>query len=139
LAKAICSVGAVKGFEIGDGFAAAKSFGSENNDSFFINEEGNISKKTNHAGGVLGGISDGSDIVFRAAFKPTPSIFTQQETVNKEKEEISISIHGRHDPVIVPRAVVVIECMAAITVLDLLMTNMTSQIDFIRKFYLKKK
>ena len=110
LAKAIFSIGAVKGFEIGAGFAAAAAKGSDNNDSIHI-EEGKPCFDTNHAGGILGGISNGAPIIFRAAFKPTPSIASIQQTINKAKENISISIHGRHDPIIVPRAVVVVECM----------------------------
>lgn len=137
LGKAILSIGAVKGFEIGDGFAVAEATGLTNNDAFFYNEEGMIEKKTNHSGGILGGISDGSEIVFRAAVKPTPSIFAEQETVNKSGENISVNIKGRHDPVIVPRAVVVVECMAAITVLDALLVNMSSRLDKIKDFYEK--
>ena len=135
LGKAILSIGAVKGFEIGDGFAAAESTGLSNNDAFYYNNEGKIAKKTNHAGGILGGISDGSDIIFRAAVKPTPSIYASQDTVNKSGENISVNIKGRHDPVIVPRAVVVVECMAAITVLDALLINMSAQIDLVKRFY----
>ena len=135
LGKAILSIGAVKGFEIGDGFAAAESTGLSNNDAFYYNNEGKIAKKTNHAGGILGGISDGSDIIFRAAVKPTPSIYASQDTVNKSGENISVNIKGRHDPVIVPRAVVVVECMAAITVLDALLTNMSAQVDSVKRFY----
>ncbi len=131
LAAAVFSIGAVKGFEVGDGFAAARARGSENNDSFCIN---NI-KKTNHAGGILGGISDGSDIVFRAAIKPTPSISAVQETVNRDGEEISISIKGRHDPVIVPRAVVVVEAMAALTIADALLMGMGSRVDMVKEAY----
>lgn len=137
LAKAICSIGAVKGFEIGDGFAAAKANGSTNNDPFYIREDGTVGKKTNHAGGVLGGISDGSDIIFRAAFKPTSSISAEQQTVNRFGEEITVSVRGRHDPIIVPRAVVVVECMAALTVLDMLMMSMTSRLDGIKDFFKK--
>lgn len=135
LAKSICSIGAVKGFEIGDGFETAKATGSTNNDAFYAKEDGTIGKKTNHAGGILGGVSDGSHIIFRAAFKPTPSISAEQETVNKSGENITISIHGRHDPIIVPRAVVVVECMAALTVLDMLMVSMTSRLDRIKEFF----
>ena len=135
LAKSICSIGAVKGFEIGDGFLAARSCGSENNDAFYMKEDGSVGKKPNHAGGILGGISDGSDIIFRAAFNPTPSISTLQHTVNKSGEDIEVSIHGRHDPIIVPRAGVVVECMAAITVLDGLLTAMTSRVDLIKEFW----
>lgn len=138
LAKAIVSIGAVKGFEIGDGFAVAKSTGLNNNDAFYVAENGKIGKRTNHAGGTLGGMSDGTPLVFRAAFKPTPSIAATQQTVNKNGEEISIHIKGRHDPIIVPRAVVVVEAMAAITILDLLLSNMTARVDRIVDFYDKK-
>ena len=135
LGKAILSIGAVKGFEIGDGFLVAESTGLSNNDAFYYNNEGKVVKKTNHAGGILGGLSDGSDIVFRAAVKPTPSIFAAQETINKSGENISINIKGRHDPVIVPRAIVVVECMAAITILDALLMNMSAKVDNLKKFY----
>ena len=94
-----------------------------------------IVKETNHAGGVLGGISDGSDVVFRAAFKPTPSIAKSQETVTKDGENIALVIHGRHDPVVVPRAVVVVESMAAITAMDMLLVSMTSRLDLIQIFF----
>lgn len=135
LAKAVMSIGAIKGFEIGDGFAAAKSFGNENNDSFFVGQNGSVAKRTNHAGGVLGGISDGSDIVLRAAVKPTPSIARTQKTVSRSGEEIEINIRGRHDPVIVPRAVVVVESMTALTVLDMLFSSMTSSLDAVKHFF----
>lgn len=128
LAKAVMSIGAVKGFEIGDGFAASKSRGSENNDAFYTDEDGTIRKKTNHSGGILGGISDGSEIVLRAAFKPTPSIAQTQQTVNRGGENVEINIKGRHDPIVVPRAVVVVEAMAALTVADLLLKNRSSRI-----------
>ncbi|MBE5871117.1 MAG: chorismate synthase [Lachnospiraceae bacterium] len=134
LSKAIMSIGAVKAFEIGDGFAVASSNGSGNNDAFCI-KDGHITKKTNHAGGVLGGISDGDDLIFRAYIKPTPSIFRTQQTVNKCGEEIDVSIKGRHDPIIVPRAVVVVECMAALTVLDLMFDNLSSRMDYLKQIY----
>lgn len=137
LAKAVMSIGAVKGFEIGDGFAAAQSFGSQNNDSFCTGKDGKTAKKTNHAGGILGGMSDGSDIILRAAIKPTPSIARVQQTVNREGEEIEISIKGRHDPIIVPRAVVVVEAMTAICVLDMVLLGMTSRLDRIQEFWKK--
>ncbi len=121
LAKAVMSIGAVKGFEIGDGFAAAQSRGSVNNDEFYTEADGAVKKRTNHSGGILGGISDGSEIVLRAAFKPTPSIVRQQRTVNRAGENVEIVVKGRHDPVVVPRAVVVVEAMAALTVADLLL------------------
>lgn len=128
LAKAVMSIGAVKGFEIGDGFGAADSRGSWNNDPFYADEAGQIRKETNHSGGILGGISDGSDIILRAAFKPTPSIARQQQTVNRNGENVTVSIQGRHDPIVVPRAVVVVEAMAAVTVADLLLRNRGSRV-----------
>ena len=134
LAKAMLSIGAVKGFEIGDGFKAADTKGSINNDSFHT-KDGRITKDTNHAGGVLGGMSDGSKIIFRAAVKPTPSISQPQSTVTKDGESTEMIIKGRHDPVIVPRAVVVVESMAAITILDLLFTNMSARMDKLKSFY----
>ncbi len=136
LAKAIMSIGAVKAVEIGDGIQAAKSSGSKNNDSYCM-KDGKITKATNHAGGILGGISDGSPIILRAHIKPTPSIYASQKTVNQSGEEIEVQIKGRHDPIIVPRAVVVVECMTAITVLDALLANMSSRLDYIQEFYQK--
>ena len=97
--------------------------------------DGKPVKVTNHSGGVLGGISDGSDVVFRAAFKPTPSISRRQETVSRSGENMELKIHGRHDPVVVPRAVVVVEAMAAITIMDMLLLSMTSRMDRIRDFF----
>ncbi len=134
LAKAMMSIGSVKAVEIGDGILVTHAKGSENNDAFCI-KNGQVSKKTNHAGGILGGMSDGSDVVMRAHIKPTPSIFQTQETITTSLEETAINIKGRHDPIIVPRAVVVVECMAAITVLDALLLNMTARLDNIKKFY----
>ena len=135
LGQAVMSIGAVKGIEIGAGFLATKKSGSENNDSFFMDEDGNVAKKTNNAGGILGGISDGSDIVLRAAFKPTPSIFSKQETINNKHENIEVEIKGRHDPIVVPRAVVVVEAMTAITILDMLMVSMTSTVDGMKRYF----
>ena len=136
LAKAIFSIGAVKSFEIGAGKKAASSVGSQNNDSLYF-EDGQIHFKTNNAGGILGGISNGDTIYMEAGFKPTPSIFTEQETCNKDDENISINIKGRHDPIIVSRAVVVVECMAALVILDALLDNMTARVDKIKEFYNK--
>lgn len=134
LSQAIMSIGAVKAFEMGDGVQASRKLGSKNNDAFRM-KDGKVVKATNHSGGVLGGISDGSEIVFRAHIKPTPSIFSPQETVNKNGEDIVCEIKGRHDPIVVPRAVVVVECMAAITLVDLLFDNMHSKMDSIKKIY----
>lgn len=139
LGKALFSIGAVKGVEIGDGFAAARSTGSQNNDPFLPADAPGepLKKASNHAGGILGGMSDGSDILVRAAFKPTPSISREQQTVNRDGEAVSISIHGRHDPMIVPRAVVVVEAMTAVTLVDLLFANMSARMDNICRFYKK--
>ena len=137
LAKAVVSIGAVKGVEIGDGFEASKSHGSSNNDAFTC-QNGTVIKKTNHAGGILGGMSDGSELIFRAAFKPTPSISKEQQTINTAFEDTTIAITGRHDPVVVPRAVVVVESMTAITILDQMMINMSSKMDALEAFYCKE-
>lgn len=134
LAKAIFSIGAVKGFEIGDGFDVAKATGLTNNDNY-TSVDGSIQKLTNHSGGILGGISDGSDIILRAAFKPTPSIANTQQTVNKQGETIQINIKGRHDPIIVPRAVVVVESMTALCIVDMLFESLTSKMETIEKFF----
>ena len=136
LAKAIMSIGAVKAVEIGDGCLVGCRKGSENNDSFRINDN-YVIKLSNHAGGILGGISDGDRVVIRAHVKPTPSIFLTQQTVNKDGENIEINIKGRHDPIIVPRAVVVMECMTALTVLDAMMVNMSAKMDSLEQFYKK--
>ena len=134
LAKAMLSIGAVKGFEIGDGFKAADTKGSINNDSFHT-KDGRITKDTNHAGGVLGGMSDGSKIIFRAAVKPTPSISQPQSTVTKDGENTEMIIKGRHDPVIVPRAVVGVESMTAVTLADALLCGMGSRLDNVKKVW----
>lgn len=136
LAAGIVSIGAVKGVEFGSGFTSAMMKGSENNDSFYI-EDDKIVKRTNNCGGISGGISDGSPIILSAAFKPTPSIAKKQHTVNTSFEEIDIEIHGRHDPVIVPRAVVVVESMVAITILDAMLKNTSSKLENILKVYRK--
>ncbi len=138
LAHAVMSIGAVKAVEIGDGCKVASMYGSENNDPFET-VGSKVTKKTNHAGGILGGMSDGSDIVVRAYVKPTPSIAKTQDTVNKDGENIEINVKGRHDPVVVPRAVVVVESMCAITLLDLMISNMSSKVEGILGFYLGQK
>ena len=134
LGKALLSIGAVKAVEVGDGVQVSRARGSENNDAFCV-REGHIAKRTNHAGGILGGISDGSPVLLRAHVKPTPSIFRPQDTVNTAGEEISVQIKGRHDPVILPRAVVVMESMAALTLLDALMINMSARAENLISFY----
>ena len=117
LAHAMFSLPAVKGFEIGDGFALAKMKGSEANDTF-INKDGKITTLTNHSGGIQGGITNGNDIVFRLAFKPIPSIAQPQQTVNRLGEPCEIAIEGRHDVCALPRALVLVEAMAALVTVD---------------------
>ena len=134
LAKAIMSIGAVKAVELGDGAEAARHTGSENNDPFRM-ENGKVVKTSNHSGGTLGGMSDGSPLLIRAYVKPTPSIFRPQQTVNCSGENTELTIRGRHDPIIVPRAVVVMECMTAITVLDAMMMNMSAKLASLVEFY----
>lgn len=134
IAKAIMSIGAVKGIEFGLGFEASKVYGSTNNDKMYT-ENGIIKKYTNNSGGVLGGMSDGDKFIFRAAFKPTPSIAQAQKTVTNSYENTEIIIKGRHDPIVVPRAVVVVEAMTAITLADLLLMNISARIENIRKIY----
>ncbi|MEY8426938.1 chorismate synthase [Lachnospiraceae bacterium 46-15] len=135
LAKAVCSIGAVKGFEIGDGMAAAKARGSQNNDPYALSPDGSIQKLTNHSGGILGGISDGSQIILRAAIKPTPSISQKQSTITKDGQTVQVEVKGRHDPIIVPRAVVVVESMVALTLLDMMFSSINSNIDSLIRFF----
>ena len=123
LAKAMLSLGAVKGIEFGDGFAAAETLASENNDS--PTPDG---WATNHAGGISGGISNGAEIIFRIAVKPTPSIARKQVTVNRNNEVAECEIHGRHDPCLCPRMVPVVEAMAAIVLADMMLRNKTSRV-----------
>jgi chorismate synthase len=119
LAKALMSIGAIKGFEIGNGFGAARLRGSQNNDPmYFDKKENRVRTRTNNAGGIAGGISNGEDIVMRIAVKPTSSIVKKQETVTVDGESAMISIQGRHDPCICPRVVPVAEAMTALTIYD---------------------
>ena len=118
LAHAMFSMPAVKGFEVGDGFALAHMKGSEANDTF-INKDGRITTLTNHSGGIQGGITNGNDIVFRVAFKPIPSIAQPQQTVNRAGETFQIAIGGRHDVCALPRAVVLVEAFAAMVTVDM--------------------
>ena len=136
LAQAVMSIGAVKAVEIGDGIQVAHMNGSEDNDGFAV-KDGIVTKTSNHAGGIMGGISDGSEIILRAYIKPTPSISQPQQTVTDQGEAVSLEIHGRHDPVIVPRAVVVVESMCALAITDALFANMISRLDRIQEFYSK--
>lgn len=117
LAGAMLSINAVKGFEYGNGFAAAEGRGSQQNDIFY-NDNGSIATRTNNSGGIQGGISNGNDIYFRVAFKPVATLLMEQPTVRKDGAETSLLAHGRHDPCVVPRAVPVVEAMAALVLLD---------------------
>ena len=120
LGHAMLTINAVKGFEYGDGFEAALYRGSERNDRFF-NDNGHINTHTNHSGGIQGGISNGQDIYFRVAFKSVATILMEQETVNTEGEDTILKARGRHDPCVLPRAVPIVESMAAMTLLDFLL------------------
>ena len=117
LAKAMLSLPATKGFEIGSGFAASTMKGSEHNDPFEI-RDGEVRTTSNHSGGVQGGISNGESIIFRVAFKPTATIARRQRTVTAKKEETSLAARGRHDPCVLPRAVPIVEAMAALVLCD---------------------
>ena len=121
IARLVFAIPAVKGIEFGAGFSSSEMRGSENNDAFCI-REGKVETVTNHSGGILGGISNGQPVIFRAAFKPTPSIAKPQQSVNLQtmKEE-TLCITGRHDPCIVPRAVPVVEAAAAVAIYDLIL------------------
>jgi chorismate synthase len=118
LGKAMLSINAVKGFEIGSGFSAAAMRGSAHNDAFIQNELGEVRTITNHSGGIQGGISNGELIYFRVAFKPVASIRKSQATVSQETGNTKIEIPGRHDPCVVPRAVPIVEAMAALVLAD---------------------
>lgn len=117
LGKAMLSINAVKGFEIGSGFEGVSLRGSEHNDPFVI-ENGKLKIETNHAGGTLGGISTGEDIYFRVAFKPVSTISKTQQTVNLEHESVELEVNGRHDPCVLPRAVPIVDAMSALVIMD---------------------
>lgn len=118
LGKAMLSINAVKGFEIGNGFSSVTMKGSEHNDNFETDVDGKIKTQTNHSGGIQGGISNGEIIWFKVAFKPVASIAMKQETLNTSLEKTQLKIQGRHDPCVVPRAVPIVEAMAALVVAD---------------------
>ncbi len=125
IAQAVFGIPAVKGLEFGAGFEAANMYGSENNDEFFVDGDGAIRTRTNNCGGILGGISNAMPLIFKAAFKPTPSIAKEQNTVSIAKNEnASLSITGRHDPCIVQRAVPCVEAAAAIVIADLMIDHL---------------
>ena len=123
LAKGVMSLPATKGFEIGSGFAGTTMTGSEHNDEFYIDPEGETRTVSNRSGGVQGGISNGENIVIRVAFKPTATIGKEQKTVTKGGEETSLAAKGRHDPCVLPRAVPMVEAMVALVLCDRLLYN----------------
>lgn len=123
LAAAMMGINAAKGFGVGEGFAAAARKGSEHNDAFVV-ENGRITTRTNHSGGIQGGISNGQPVTFQVAFKPPASIARQQTTVDKSGKEVQLSVTGRHDPCVVPRAVPVVEAMAALVIADFYLRNL---------------
>ena len=128
IAQIVFGIPAVKGVEFGEGFGAARLFGSENNDAFTFGENGRVISETNHAGGILGGISNGMPVLFCATFKPTPSIARPQQSVDlSTMQPATLEIKGRHDPCIVPRAVPCIEAAAACCMMDLLLTQNESE------------
>lgn len=122
LGDAMLSINAAKGFEYGDGFDAALYRGSERNDRFF-NDNGKINVRTNHSGGIQGGISNGQDIYFRVAFKSVATLLMEQETVDTDGNDAVLKAKGRHDPCVLPRAVPIVEAMAAMTILDYWLLN----------------
>jgi chorismate synthase len=123
LAKAVMSLPASKGFEIGSGFAGTLLTGSEHNDEFYIDDRGEIRTRTNRSGGVQGGISNGESILLRVAFKPTATIRKAQNTVTRQREETTLSAKGRHDPCVLPRAVPMVEAMVALVLCDHLLRH----------------
>ena len=127
LGKAMLSINAVKGFEYGSGFEGIKLRGSEHNDEFY-NEGGKIRTRTNHSGGIQGGISNGEDIYFNVAFKPVATIMQDQQSVDKEGNEVTVSGKGRHDPCVVPRAVPIVEAMAALVLADFVLRSRISKL-----------
>lgn len=118
LGAAMLGINAVKGFEYGDGFAGVTARGSEQNDLFTTDEEGRITTRTNHSGGIQGGLSNGQDIYFRVAFKPVATLLREQPTVDREGRATLLKARGRHDPCVLPRAVPIVEAMAAMVILD---------------------
>ena len=123
LGKAMLSINAVKGFEYGSGFSGVELYGSEHNDEYFTDETGRVRTKTNHSGGIQGGIANGEDIYFRVAFKPTATIMQDQASVDVHGQPATVQGKGRHDPCVVPRAVPIVEAMAALVLVDFYLRN----------------
>lgn len=129
LAKAIMSINACKGFEYGSGFEGVQLRGSQHNDAFYTDEQGDVQTKTNHSGGIQGGISNGQTIYFRAAFKPVATILRDQESINEAGESVVVSGKGRHDPCVLPRAVAIVDNMAALVLADHYLRQRSSRVD----------
>lgn len=125
LGKAMLSINAVKGFEYGSGFAGIELQGSAHNDAFYTDETGRVRTRTNHSGGIQGGISNGEDIFFRVAFKPVATIMQDQESVNQDGDSIIVQGKGRHDPCVLPRAVPIVEAMTALVLADFYLRDRT--------------
>lgn len=128
LGHAMLSINAVKGFEYGEGFDGVDQLGSEQNDVFTTDADGRVTTLTNHSGGIQGGLSNGQDIYFRVAFKPVATILMEQQTIDKEGNATTLKARGRHDPCVLPRAVPIVEAMAAMTILDAYLLNKTTHI-----------
>ena len=128
LGAAMLSINAVKGFEYGDGFDFATRRGSEVNDAFVTDSEGRVRTATNHSGGIQGGISNGEDIIFRVAFKPVATLLRDVNTIDKDGNSITLKARGRHDPCVLPRAVPIVEAMAAMVILDAYLLNKTTRL-----------
>lgn len=128
LGGAMLGINAVKGFEYGEGFAGVTARGSEQNDRFVSDGHGGVTTATNRSGGIQGGISNGNDICFRVAFKPVATILQEQQTVDVHGNSVSLTARGRHDPCVLPRAVPVVEAMAAMTVLDFYLLNLSARL-----------
>lgn len=127
LGKAMLSINAVKGFEYGSGFEGVKMYGSEHNDVFYTDESGQVHTRTNHSGGIQGGISNGQDIYFRVAFKPVATILQTQQSIDDQGNEIELKGKGRHDPCVLPRAVPIVDAMAALVLADFVLRNKSAQ------------
>ena len=129
LGKAMLSINAVHGFDYGSGFDSVTMKGSEHNDLFAKNSDGKIITTTNNSGGIQGGISNGMDIYFRVAFKPVSTLLKSQTTVNEKGEPVDLKVKGRHDPCVVPRAVPIVEAMAALVLVDHFLRNRNSRME----------
>ncbi|MDU0369241.1 chorismate synthase [Hymenobacter endophyticus] len=128
LGRAMLSINAVKGFEYGSGFSGVLLFGSEHNDEFYTDESGRVRTRTNHSGGIQGGISNGQDIYFRVAFKPVATILQPQATINDQGEAISLAGRGRHDPCVLPRAVPIVDAMTNLVLADMLLRARSNRV-----------